>query len=174
MQRSRVAPSAESSAAVRARVVEARAAQRVSRRGSSSLRATPSSACAISRTSPMPDAAGARVLASAVERLGFAARAYTKVLRVAWSMSSSVACQSRLRTVVPVPRSPGFFWEHQDGRRLGERPVLALQLLLQLPNAPRRGPDRAQAWPARQAPPARPCPRGDGPLRSPLTVTSPA
>ncbi|AUX41555.1 magnesium chelatase [Sorangium cellulosum] len=78
----------ESSAAVRARVVEARAAQRAR------FEARDVAAAHNAELGPrdlarvaMPDAAGARVLAAAVERLGLSARAYTKVLRVARTLA---------------------------------------------------------------------------------------
>ncbi|WP_438019752.1 YifB family Mg chelatase-like AAA ATPase [Sorangium sp. So ce315] len=78
----------ESSAAVRARVVEARAAQRA-RLEAGEVAAAHNAALGprdLARVA-MPDAAGARVLASAVERLGLSARAYTKVLRVARTLA---------------------------------------------------------------------------------------
>ncbi|KYF66992.1 YifB family Mg chelatase-like AAA ATPase, partial [Sorangium cellulosum] len=78
----------ESSAAVRARVVEARAAQRA-RFEAGEVVATHNADLGprdLARVA-MPDASGARVLASAVERLGLSARAYTKVLRVARTLA---------------------------------------------------------------------------------------
>ncbi|WP_437871719.1 YifB family Mg chelatase-like AAA ATPase [Sorangium sp. So ce363] len=78
----------ESSAAVRARVVEARAAQRA-RFEAGEVAATHNAELGprdLARVA-MPDATGARVLASAVERLGLSARAYTKVLRVARTLA---------------------------------------------------------------------------------------
>ncbi|XXY48037.1 YifB family Mg chelatase-like AAA ATPase [Sorangium sp. So ce269] len=79
---------AESSAAVRERVVEARAAQRA-RFEAGEVVATHNAGLGprdLARVA-MPDASGARMLASAVERLGLSARAYTKVLRVARTLA---------------------------------------------------------------------------------------
>ncbi|XYI01421.1 YifB family Mg chelatase-like AAA ATPase [Sorangium sp. So ce1128] len=79
---------AESSAAVRARVVEARAAQRA-RFEAGEVVATYNAGLGprdLARVA-MPDASGARTLASAVERLGLSARAYAKVLRVARTLA---------------------------------------------------------------------------------------
>ncbi|WP_437970426.1 YifB family Mg chelatase-like AAA ATPase [Sorangium sp. So ce260] len=78
----------ENSAAVRARVVEARAAQRA-RFEAGEVAATHNAELGprdLARVA-MPDISGARVLASAVERLGLSARAYTKVLRVARTLA---------------------------------------------------------------------------------------
>ncbi|AUX21876.1 magnesium chelatase [Sorangium cellulosum] len=78
----------ESSAAVRARVVAARAAQRA-RREAGEVAAAHNAELGprdLARVA-MPDASGARVLSSAVERLGLSARAYTKVLRVARTLA---------------------------------------------------------------------------------------
>ncbi|WP_438009953.1 YifB family Mg chelatase-like AAA ATPase [Sorangium sp. So ce321] len=79
---------AESSAAVRARVVEARAAQHA-RFEVGEVVATHNAGLGprdLARVA-MPDVSGARMLASAVERLGLSARAYTKVLRVARTLA---------------------------------------------------------------------------------------
>jgi magnesium chelatase family protein len=74
----------EPSASVRARVIAARAAQ------AERARAIPHAALTNATLGPRdlermatPDAAGSRLLASAVEKLGLSARAYGKVLRVA-------------------------------------------------------------------------------------------
>lgn len=82
------APGPEGSAAVRARVVEARSAQRA-RFEAREVAATHNAELGprdLARVA-MPDARGARLLAEAVERLGLSARAYTKVLRVARTLA---------------------------------------------------------------------------------------
>ena len=77
-------PAGESSAAVRERVVAARAVQTRRYEAGEVGRAT-NAALSVKDLERIasPDAAGAAVLVAAVERLGLSARAYGKVLRVA-------------------------------------------------------------------------------------------
>jgi magnesium chelatase family protein len=74
----------ESSAKVRERVLEARAVQ-AGRRAAGEVSAKVNGELTLRDLERVaePDDAGARILASAVERLGLSARAYSKVLRVA-------------------------------------------------------------------------------------------
>ncbi|HZI20066.1 MAG TPA: YifB family Mg chelatase-like AAA ATPase [Pyrinomonadaceae bacterium] len=75
------APPAESSAAVRARVVEARARQRERLRGEG-LFANAQMTPRLIRRHCRLDAEGERVLESAMKRLGLSARAYDRILKV--------------------------------------------------------------------------------------------
>ncbi|WP_437680760.1 YifB family Mg chelatase-like AAA ATPase [Sorangium sp. So ce131] len=106
----------EGSAAVRARVALARAAQRARfEAGEVAVAHNAELGPRDLARVAMPDAAGARVLAAAVERLGLSARAYTKVLRVG-------------RTLADMDRSPAVRAAHVAeaiGARLFDREASA-------------------------------------------------
>lgn len=80
---------AESSAAVAARVASARAIQRrrFEELGEPDIMTNAQCATALIETIAAPDAAGAALLADASEKLGFSARAYHRVLKVARTLA---------------------------------------------------------------------------------------
>ena len=90
------APPSESSAEIRQRVINARQIQAIRFKDAEGVYCNAQMSSKMLRTYSQPDAAGAQILKTAMEKLGLSARAYDRILKVARTIADLEASDNVL------------------------------------------------------------------------------